>query len=379
MTIRAFLQSEKPAKAALLGPHLASMQARMKHSRPISRRSRQVILPLALFVALAAGWTALWFHASSVARASIAAWRAREAQSGRLYTCASENLGGYPFRIEVRCTEAGAQMRSADPPFVVKAKDLLVLAQVYRPNLLIAEVEAPLTFEAPNGGVSLVADWTLAQTSVRGLPPTPERISLTVDQFRLDQKSPAGSQTLLTAKHMELHVRLDPDSTPGRPVLDLAARFADAASPAAGSLMPQPIDFEATAVLRGLKDLTPRSLAALLGQLQAAGGRLEIEHARLRRGEMIAVGAGSLGLTPQGRLDGTLRVTVTGFDLNMLKPLFPGVTVSGSLAGMGTSLLGLLGEPAELEGRRAVTMPLRFADGAVSLGPLALGRTAPLY
>ena len=120
----------------------------MKHSRPISRRSRQVILPLALFVALAAGWTALWFHASSVARASIAAWRAREAQSGRLYTCASENLGGYPFRIEVRCTEAGAQMRSADPPFVVKAKDLLVLAQAYRPNLLIAEVEAPLTFEA---------------------------------------------------------------------------------------------------------------------------------------------------------------------------------------------------------------------------------------
>jgi len=351
----------------------------MNHSRPVSGRSWQVALPFALFVALAAGWTALWFHASSVAQASIAAWRAREAQSGRLYTCASENLAGYPFRIEVRCTEAGAQMRSTDPPFVVKAKDLLVVAQVYRPNLLIAEVEAPLTFEAPNGGISLIADWTLAQTSVRGLPPTPERISLAVDQFRLDQKSPAGSQTLLTAKHMELHVRLDPDSTPGRPVVDLAVRFADAASPAAGSLMPQAIDFEATAVLRGLKDLTPRSLAALLDQLQAAGGRLEIEHARLKHGDMIAVGAGILGLSPQGRLDGTLRMTVAGFDLNMLKPLFPGVTVSGSLAGMGTSLLGFLGQPAELEGRRAVTMPLRFADGAVSLGPLALGRTAPLY
>src|SRR5260370_41516785 len=140
-------------------------------------------------------------------------------------------------------------MRSADPPFVVKAKDLLVVAQVYRPNLLIAEVEAPLTFEAPNGGMLLIADWTLAQTSVRGLPPTPERISLTVDQFRLDPKSPAGSQTLLTAKHMELHVRLDPDSTPGRPGLELAARFADAASPAPGPLMPQPIEFEATALL----------------------------------------------------------------------------------------------------------------------------------
>jgi hypothetical protein len=341
-------------------------------------RPWQMALPLALLVALAVGWSALWFHASSVAQASIAAWRAREAELGRLYSCASENLGGYPFRIEVRCTEAGAQMRSTQPPFSVKAKDLVVVAQVYQPNLLIAEIEAPLSFEAPSSGVSLVADWRLAQTSVRGLPPTPERISLAVDQLRLDQKGPASSQTLLTAKHLELHARLDPASGPGRPVIDLAAQFVDAASPASG-VLPQPIDFEATAILRGLKDLTPRPFPALLAQLQAAGGRLEIERARLRRGDMIAVGTGSLGLSPQGRLDGTLRVTVAGFDLNVLKPLFPSVTVSGSLAGMGTSLLGLLGEPAELEGRRAVNMPLRFVDGAVSLGPLALGRTGPLY
>src|SRR5260370_22568460 len=136
------------------GPPLGSITPGIPLPPPISRRSWQVVLPFALFVALAAGWTALWFHASSVAQASITAWRAREAQSGRLYTCASENLAGYPFRIEVRCTAAGAQTRSADPPLVVTAKDLLVVAQVYRPNLLIPEVEAPLTFEAPHGGGS---------------------------------------------------------------------------------------------------------------------------------------------------------------------------------------------------------------------------------
>jgi hypothetical protein len=351
----------------------------MTPRHPDSRRSWQVILPFALFVALAAGWTALWFHASSMAQASIAAWRMREAQLGRIYTCATENLGGFPFRIEVRCMQAGAQMRSTDPPFVVSAKDLVVVAQVYRPNLLIAEVEAPLTFEAPTSGVALVADWTLAQTSVRGLPPTPERVSIAVDQFRLEQKTQGDSQILLTAKHLEIHARMDPASIPGRPVLDLAARLSDAALPAAGSLLPQPVDFEASAVLSGLKDLAPKSVPAMLSQLQTAGGRLEIEHARLRRGDMIAVGAGNLGLSPQGRLDGTLRMTIAGFDLDMLKPLFPGLKISGSLGGMGTSLLGLLGEPAELEGRRAVRMPLRFVDGAVSLGPLALGRTAPLY
>ena len=353
----------------------------MIHSaRPrLSRRSWQAILPLALFLALAAGWTALWFHASSVAQAAIAAWREREAELGRVYTCASENLGGYPFRIEVRCSQAGAQLQSTDPPFAVTARDLLVVAQVYRPNLLIAEVEAPLTFEAPTSGVFLSADWKLAQTSVRGLPPTPERISVALDQFRLDQNGVGGPQTLLTAKHLEFHVRLDPGSSPGQPVLDLAARSHDASSPVAGSLLSEPIDFEATAVLRGLTGMMPRSLPALLRRLQAAGGKLELQHVRLQRGDMLAVGAGTLGLSSQGRLDGTLRVTVAGFDLSMLKPLFPGLKISGSFAGMGTGLLGFLGEPAELEGRRAVTMPLRFADGAVSLGPLALGRTAPLY
>src|SRR5213082_2542600 len=80
----------------------AADAARMIHSaRPrLSRRSWQAILPLALFLALAAGWTVLWFHASSVAQAAIAAWREREAELGRVYTCASEDLGGYPFRIE---------------------------------------------------------------------------------------------------------------------------------------------------------------------------------------------------------------------------------------------------------------------------------------
>jgi len=342
-----------------------------------TRRLPPVILPLVLFLLLALGWTALWFHAASVAQAQITAWRAREEQLGRIYSCASQAIGGYPFRIEVHCADPGAQLRSADPPFTVNAKDLLVVAQVYQPTLLIAEVAAPLTLRAPSEKLSLVAEWTLAQTSVRGLPPTPERVSVALDQFRLDRAEAGGPHTLLTAKHLELHARLKPGSAPERPVLDLAARLADAASPDAP--MPQPIDLELTGVLRGLKDLTPRPVPVLLRQLQETGGRLELSQVRLRRGDMLAVAAGTLGLSPQGRLDGTLQVTIAGFDLRVIAGLIPGLTVSGSLNGVGTTLLGFLGDRTELEGRRAVTMPLRFADGAVTLGPIALGRTPPLY
>ena len=41
--------------------------------------------------------------------------------------------------------------------------------------------------------------------------------------------------------------------------------------------------------------------------------------------------------------------------------------------------INLMGQPAELEGKRAVMLPLRFDDGVVSLGPLKLGVTPPLF
>ena len=38
-----------------------------------------------------------------------------------------------------------------------------------------------------------------------------------------------------------------------------------------------------------------------------------------------------------------------------------------------------LGTEAELEGKKARSFPLRFADGAVFLGPLKVGQIPPLF
>jgi hypothetical protein len=38
-----------------------------------------------------------------------------------------------------------------------------------------------------------------------------------------------------------------------------------------------------------------------------------------------------------------------------------------------------MGQPTQLEGRRAVKLPLRFDDGLVSLGPLKIGMVPPLF
>jgi hypothetical protein len=69
---------------------------------------------------------------------------------------------------------------------------------------------------------------------------------------------------------------------------------------------------------------------------------------------------------------------MTGFD-QLVQQL-----VGSSQQGGGLQLglmagLAFLGRPAEIDGRRAVSVALRFNDGAVFLGPIPLGRMEPLY
>src|SRR5207253_9309171 len=79
----------------------------------LSRRRWLLFLPFVLVVVLGIGWTGLWFHAAGRAETEIAAWRERERQAGRQQDCATQTLGGYPFRIEVHCGGALFELKGA--------------------------------------------------------------------------------------------------------------------------------------------------------------------------------------------------------------------------------------------------------------------------
>jgi hypothetical protein len=49
---------------------------------------------------------------------------------------------------------------------------------------------------------------------------------------------------------------------------------------------------------------------------------------------------------------------------------------SGGIAAAGISMLG---QPAEIEGKKGVRLPLKFTDGAVYLGPIMVGQTPALF
>ena len=374
----------------------------MARIRSAGRRSWRYISLLILIAALFGGWSWLWSYASGRAEVAIAGWRAREATAGRLYDCGSQSIGGYPFRIEVTCEHASALFNSNQPPVEIKATGILIAAQIYQPTLLISEFHGPLTIADPGQPPSIVVNWKLAQSSVRGTPAAPERVSLVLDKPVVDRISGGSQQNLLRAQRIEIHGRIAEGSAANRPVIEAMLRLDHASAPDLLPAAVEPVDADITAVLRGLTDFSPKPWPVRFRAMQAAGGQIEITQARVQQGETIAVGSGSIALNPNGRLEGQLRLTVAGIEpflqsigaqqmvqssptvdklAGALDRLAPGLgTVARQQAGANISAgINLLGEQTTLEGKRAVTLPLRFDDGRMFLGPIPIGNAPALF
>ena len=372
-------------------------------SRSARRRKRRYIGTLILFLALVGGWSYLWYYATGKAEVAIDGWRAREAKAGRIYTCGSQSIGGYPFRIEVTCDKAAAVFRSNQPPVEIKTSSILVAAQLYQPTLLISDFYGPLTIADLGHAPNIIVNWKLAQSSVRGTPSAPERISLVFDQPVVERINGNNRQSVLKAQHIEVHGRLAGGSVTNKPIIETVLRLRAAAAPELHPAAAMPIDADITTLLRGLNDFSPRPWSARFRELQAVDGRVDITQARVQQGDTIAVGDGTLSLNTSGRLQGQLRVTVANIEpflaavgtpqvvknspdmdrlSGALDRLLPGLgNVARQQATSSNLSLGinLLGEQTTLEGKRAVTLPLRFDDGSVFLGPIWIGNTPAMF
>jgi hypothetical protein len=273
--------------------------------------------------------------------------------------------------------------------------------QIYQPTLLISEFSGPLTIAEPGRPPDYRATWKLGQSSVRGTPSAPERVSVVLDQPSIERLDGNGGTNVLKAARIELHGRLADGSVRDNPVIEAVLRMTGAVAPELHKAAGQPFDADVTATLKGLADFSPKPWPARLRELQARGGTIEIANARVQQGDVIAVSTGTLGLTARGALDGQLQVTVVGlekalkaFDIDKvmsegsigaaigrLDRIMPGL---GQIARQNAApnivaSLSAMGRNATIDGRPAVTVPLRFVDGTVMLGPFAVGRMPPLF
>ena len=381
---------------------------------------RLFILP-ALLVVAAIVWSGFWFYAASEVGVRADAWRAQEAKAGRIYDCGKRSVAGYPFRLEVRCEDASvtlvSQTAGAGAPFTARLGEIMVIASIYQPKLLIAEFKAPATIADRGQPPSLKVSWSVGRSSVAGLPAVPERASIVFDNPSIERVNGPVQTPLARANRVELHGRLAEGSSIADPVIQTALQISGGSIQELHPLLATPFESDVQTKLSGLKDFSPKPWPERFREMQAAGGKVEIVRSRIQQGELVAVAAGTLGLNAQGQIEGELQMTVTGLERvipalgidKMLEQGVPQATLDRVAPGVKsqdlTNLFGALdkaipglgkvvkqntnvgvavginslGTAAELEGKKARSFPLRFVDGAVLLGPLKVGQIPPLF
>ncbi|MBN8991110.1 MAG: DUF2125 domain-containing protein [Rhizobiales bacterium] len=395
----------------------------MPDMTPAPRRRplwRLFIMP-ALLVVAAIVWSGFWFYAASEVGVRADEWRAREAKSGRIYDCAKRSVAGYPFRLEVSCEDASvtlvSQTAGAPAPFTAQLGEIMVIASIYQPKLLIAEFKSPATIADRGQPPSMKVSWTVGRSSIAGLPTAPERVDLAFDNPSIDRVNGPVQTPLAKANHVELHGRLVDGSVKADPVIEAVLQISDGSIQELHPLLAAPFKSDIQVKLSGLKDFSPKPWPARFREIQAAGGKVEIVRSRVEQGELIAISAGTLGLNAEGRIEGELQMTVTGLEriipaLGIDKMLEQGVpqatldrvapgvksqdltnlfgALDKAIPGLGKVVkqntnvgvavgINALGTPAELEGKKARSFPLRFVDGAVFFGPLKVGQVPPLF
>ena len=376
----------------------------MQDDLPSRRRRWPYIALLVVIPVLAGAWGAAWYYAVGRAEAAIAGWREREANVGRIHSCGSQTIGRFPFRFQMRCAEPILEIKTADRHLTFKGKDILITANLWQPTRLDGEIVGPMTVAQDGQPPAIVATWQRAHTEMRGLPVSPERVTFVLDQPVVERPENGQVQRLFGATRVELGGRMLEGSALQNPVIELSVKLVAALAPTLHAATEQPLDADIVAVLRGLKDFRPKPWQDRFREIQAAGGKIDIAQARMKQGATIATASGTLGLSRAGRLDGQLGLTVA--NLAAILPAFgldgrapqsanaPVERAAGRLdrvsPARGTAArqnvapalvagLSFIGKPTEIEGHRAIALPLRFTDGAVALGPIPIGQTAPLF
>src|SRR6202022_4458392 len=113
----------------------------------------------------------------------------------------------------------------------------------------------------------------------------------------IDRVNSSLQTPLARAKHIELHGRLADGSALDHPVIETVLKIEGGSVQEVHPLLAEPFDADVRTMLSGLKDFSPKPWPVRFREMQAAGGHVEIVQSRIAQGDLIAVAAGTLGLS----------------------------------------------------------------------------------
>ncbi|MEH3145278.1 MAG: DUF2125 domain-containing protein [Methylobacterium frigidaeris] len=364
--------------------------------------------PFGLLLLVAGLWTAGWFWARAKAAQETDAWIAHEAASGRTWTCVDRSIGGYPFRLELRC----AALRFARSDVTFSVGPVVAVAQVYQPRHVILEATGPFHVEQ-DGRVGDVT-WSGLEGSLHLTGDGFQRASLVVDGLKGQVAGVNPEPIGFTTDHLELHARPTPGRFDSDGAIDLSTRVTRATLPLLDPLLggSEPADIALDATVTRAAGFHTRPLPEEMEAWRAAGGQVELTKLSLAKGDRRVQAEGGLTLDPEHRPEGRFEVRTAGLE-SVIAPLI-GAQLGSRLGGGGAALVGnLVGQflgggrrqepeaaPAKPDSakpdatRAGSTRPgapdearlrplptVRLADGRVMVGPFAIPnvRLDPLY
>ncbi|WP_181832527.1 DUF2125 domain-containing protein [Bosea caraganae] len=344
---------------------------------PARRKSRfWLYAPFVLLALIAAGWSGFWFYVQGRVTETLDNALAREAQAGRSWTCADRSVGGYPFRIEVRCASLTLTSTRWGDLVSVQTGPSVAVGQIYTPGLAIVQVTGPLQASLPEGR-KLNLGWKQFEASAALTLSGFERLSLVMAEPNGVLTAPGKADETWRAAQFELHARRNPTRPATDQATDIAVSTKGSVLPGLDALIgnaePGDLDLQATVTqsVAFRRGFNPDALETW----RAAGGLIELTKLATTKGTARIEASGRILLDPAHRVSGQVNAAVAGIER------IGGIQVGGLMAGLGGLLGGRQPQAGATPGLVSIP-PLVLRDGRLYIGPLrvpGINAVQPLY
>ncbi|GAA0785080.1 DUF2125 domain-containing protein [Roseibium denhamense] len=334
---------------------------------------------MAAIALVIAGWSGAWMYGRSVLNGQIEAGVSDISRVGLDVDCRDLQIGGYPFRYEVRCASLSVQGASRNQVLV---NGVQAVALVYNPWHVILEGADGRFVETSAAGRAEVA-WQSLRSSVTYSSEDLGNLDIVVDQPEIRAESVAGLVRGIAEK-AELHLRETPNRAGGLEVflsldgIEPEIRLAGFTAPPAAEPMEA---FHARVHIRLQDGKSLFNGAALPVLVQMNGGELPVGlvFSELTLGEGRLRANGDFLLAGDGTLsgNGAFFLKDAGEALKAIKPFIP--DTNNTYTTVETLLTSLKPNAEDEAGDPVVELPFTIDQGVVRIGFVQLGRIPPLF
>ncbi|MDD7909471.1 DUF2125 domain-containing protein [Pseudovibrio exalbescens] len=326
-----------------------------------------IILGVMVVLGIAA-WSTYWSIGRGMISDTLTNTQKVAAAEGDVFDCANKRVGGYPFRFEVTCSP----LRIERDGQTVFAHEVRGVALAYQPMHMIFEADSPFEAVAGPGGPGYAATWDMARLSANLAERKIEKADMVIENPSL---SVVALDTPLTmaARNAEVHIRANGEEGEA---LDAAILLQQLTSETMALDLPIDLELIVTA---------PKGGSALEGKVRSlqdllVDGKVDliVRSARLSSGTFYLQTEGPVTVDEQGRLSGTLPVTISGVDklAAVLKPLFPeGSQLPQNLQATALSI----GKSNMVDGQPTIQLPITLDRGRARIAFINLGRVPNLF